>query len=238
MGTIKNVEDIKRYYDELYLEGQEKTMRPMEAYKVFIDILAPKRGGKILDIGCGTGYLLKIAQERGLTTYGLDISSEAVKIAKKASPKSCVFIGGGENLPFPNEFLDYIVCLGSLEHFSDIDHALHEMVRVLKKNGRSCIMVPNINYRFGAGTDQIEEKLLTLNEWKKLLEKNGMDVVKVKQDKYFAKQLTWRRIAKQKGFKGKLRLLKKKFIWAFIPLEEAYQFIFICNPNKPTGSIA
>jgi ubiquinone/menaquinone biosynthesis C-methylase UbiE len=220
---------IQKYYDDLYCQKQEKIMRPIGAFRIFLDHLDVKPGGKLLDIACGAGSLLKNAHDSQLTTYGLDISIEALKIARKTSPSSKLFLGLGEQLPFPNDYFDYITCLGSLEHFADIDSGLKEMVRVSTKYAKFCIMVPNVNYKFGAGTDQIEEKLLTLEQWKSILKKNGLKIIKIKQDKYFSNVLSPKKILAQKGLKGKLRMFKRKMLWIFMPLSETYQFIFICN---------
>jgi len=229
METEYDQVTVKKYYDDLYCKNQEKTMRPIGTYKIFLDYLDVKPGGKLLDIACGPGNLLKNAQDAQLTTYGLDISIEALKIAHKTSPNSKIFLALGEHLPFSNDYFDYITCLGSLEHFADIDLALKEMVRVASKYAKYCIVVPNINYKFGAGTDQIEEKLLTLDQWKNILQKNGLKIVKIKQDKYFSKVLSPKKILSQKGLKGKLRLLKRKLLWTFMPLDKTYQFIFVCD---------
>jgi len=48
-----------------------------------LDYLGAQKGRKLLDVGCGTGFLLLAAFKRGLKTYGIDISEEAIKIAKK-----------------------------------------------------------------------------------------------------------------------------------------------------------
>jgi len=52
----------------------ENAWRTFEAYPFFLDYLNVKSGEKLLDIGCGTGYLLKATDQRGLQTYGVDIS--------------------------------------------------------------------------------------------------------------------------------------------------------------------
>jgi SAM-dependent methyltransferase len=229
MATEPDPKEIREYYDELYEKEQEESMRPIESYGVFIKMIYPTKGGRLLDIGCGPGNLLKKAEDHGLASYGLDISVEALKIAKRNSPNSKLFLASGERLPFASDFFDYITCMGSLEHFTDMDMALKEMLRVAKPDAKFCIMVPNINYIFGAGTGQIEEKLLTLGEWSKILEKNGMRIVKIKQDKYFGKAITLKKIITQNSLKGKLRLAKRKLLWMFMPLEKTYQFIFLCK---------
>ena len=96
METKYDQRTIKKYYDDLYCQKQEKTVRPIEAYRIFLDHLDVKPGGKLLDIACGTGNLLKNAHDSQLTTYGLDISIEALKIACKTSPSSKLFLGLGE----------------------------------------------------------------------------------------------------------------------------------------------
>ena len=80
-----------------------------------------------------------------------------------------------------------------------------------------------------AGTKQPQEVLLSYNEWRTFLERNGLNIMKVKQDRYFAKHITIGSIMRQKGLKGKLRMFKKKVQWTFMPLRKTYQFIFICR---------
>jgi ubiquinone/menaquinone biosynthesis C-methylase UbiE len=229
MKLKADLDDTRKYYDNIYLEGQEYSTRPIDSYRIFLKILHPTKGGKILDIGCGPGNLLKNAEDCGLVPFGLDISFEALKIARQNSPKSYIILGIGENLPFPSNYFDNITCLGSLEHFIDMDMALSEMVRISKKDGRLLIMVPNINYRFGAGTKQIEERLLTLQEWKDILNKNGLQIKKIKQDKYFGKLITIKQFINKRGIKVKFKLILKKLFWIFTPIEQTYQFIFICT---------
>jgi len=80
---VVSEKEIKDWYNQRYATKGENAYRPFEAYHIFLDHLNIKPGRKLLDIGCGTGYLLKEADIRGLETYGIDISEEAVKIAKK-----------------------------------------------------------------------------------------------------------------------------------------------------------
>ncbi|MCJ7508538.1 MAG: class I SAM-dependent methyltransferase [candidate division Zixibacteria bacterium] len=138
--------EIKAWYDQRHLSSGENTWRPFEAYPIFLDYLDVKAGRKLLDIGCGTGYLLRAAHQKGLQTYGVDISSEGVRIAKKVSPDSQIIIGKGEDLRFPEDSFDYITCTGSLEHFLDMKKSIKEMIRVGKKDALFCIVVPNINF--------------------------------------------------------------------------------------------
>ena len=190
-----------------------------------------KLGRKLLDIGCGTGYLLKAANQRGLKTYGVDISNEGVQIAKKVSPNSHIVVGRGEILSFPDGFFDYITCLGSLEHFLDMERAVKEMIRVGKDNSLFCIVVPNVDsltwiITGKKGTEQrdINEHLLSLKQWKDLFIRNGFDIVLLSQDKWFMKITN---ILSSFNPLGIVKRTVDKLFWIMLPLRYTYQFVFI-----------
>ncbi len=222
---------IKNFYNDLYGRKKEKTMRPFYVYKRWVEFFSPQEGNKIFDIGCGTGYFLKASEEKGLKTYGIDISDEAVKVAKEIARNSQIEVGEGENLKYPDNFFNYISCLGSLEHFTDLEKGLREMIRVAKKGAKFLIIVPNINYLWDKvvgkkGTIQrdYKEELKDLNSWKKLFNNYGLKIEKIVQDKYPAE------IVKIFEYKNPVKILRRiiyRLIWVFMPLKYTYQFIFI-----------
>lgn len=221
--------EIEAWFNQLHATRGENTWRPYEAYPIFLDYLNVKVGRRLLDVGCGTGYLLKEADKRGLETYGVDISEEAVEISKKISSNSKILLGKGEQLKFPDNFFDYVTCIGALEHFIDIEKGVKEMVRVAKKDALLCIVVPNINYIFskfrkskGTSQQEINEKLLSLKQWKNILVKDGLEVLEIFQDKWpMPKKILTKNPLRFLG------LLIHKFIWLILPLNYTYQFIFI-----------
>ncbi len=223
--------EIKAWYDQRHLSFGENAWRPFEAYHIFLDYLDVKAGKRLLDIGCGSGYLLKAANQKGLQTYGIDISDEGVKIAKKASPNSEIIVGKGEDLRFPDDFFDYVTCLGSLEHFLDMEKGVREMVRVGKKDASFCIVVPNIDFLFwkvigSKGTKQqdINENLLSLKQWQNIFVKEGLEILRAYQDKWFMKKIN---IFSSVNPLGIVKRTIYKLGWIFLPLNCTYQFIFI-----------
>ena len=224
-------EEIKDWYDQRHRSLGEDAWRSYEAYPIFLDYLNATPGKRLLDIGCGTGCLLKAADQRGLETYGVDISEEGVKIAKEVSPNSEIVVGKGENLRFPDKFFDCVNCLGALEHFLDMSKGVKEMVRVGKDDALFCIVVPNINYLFWKiggekGTEQqdINENLLSLKQWKEFFIREGFEILKIHQDKWFMKNID---IFSSKNPVGIVKRIIHKLLWIFLPLYYAYQFVFI-----------
>lgn len=238
MAKITNKE-IKAWYDQKHLSLGENAWRPYEAYPVFLDYLNVKAGRKLLDVGCGTGHLLKAAEQSGLETYGIDISDEAVKVARSVSPNSKIILGKGEDLKFSDNYFDYVTYIGSLEHFLNIKKGIEEMIRVAKNDAFFCIVVPNTNFLFWKfknkkGTEQqdINETLLSLKQWGNIFINEGLVIFETYQDKWFMKKT---KIFSSANPLGVVRRTIYKLIWFFLPLNFTYQFIFILRKkNKET----
>lgn len=235
--NLPTEEEVKEWYNKKYAAKGIDSYRPYDAYPVFLDYLRVQKGKKLLDISCGNGFLLKAAFLMGLETFGVDISEEAVKNAKQVSPKSFIFVGKGENLKFEDETFDYITCLGSLEHFLDMNKGIKEMKRVAKDNALLCIMVPNSNYfrwkksdKPGTAQQEINENLLSLKQWKTFFIEEGFKILKIYQDRWFVKGI------KVFSSKNPIKMAKKAFdklVWFFLPLNYTYQFIFILEKELP-----
>lgn len=228
--------DIKAWYNRLYKAKGLRSMRPYETYPMFLDYLEVKKGKKLLDVGCGTGYLLLAASQKGLETFGVDISEEAVNIAVNVSPKSIIVAGKGEDLKFSDNTFDYVTCLGSLEHFLDMDKALQEMRRVANEHALFCIMVPNSDFIFwkisgkpGTSQQDINENLLSLKQWKRIFLKNGFRIFQIHQDKWPIQEV---KVFSSLSPIGITKRVAQKLIWVFLPLNFAYQFIFVLKKAK------
>ncbi len=100
---------------------------------------------KILEIGCGTAttlyYLKKIYPKA--ECFGVDISEEALKMARELNPEGKFEVGNAFNLQFKEEF-DLVYSVGLLEHFSreDATKIYNEHKKAAKTGGLVSIIVP------------------------------------------------------------------------------------------------
>ena len=96
---------------------------------------------KILDIGCGKGYLLYDLSQRlpDAQIHGIDISNYAIENAKP-EVKNKLIQGNATKLPWPNNFFDLVISINTLHclHIYDLEIALKEMERVGKKQIFMC----------------------------------------------------------------------------------------------------
>lgn len=106
------------------------------------EILNQYAKGRILDIGCGIGKHLgsiKNFEEK----YGIDPSELAIKEAKKEFPECKFIVGSAYNLPFADNFFDFVYSIDVIEHLKEPEKMLKEAKRVLKKGGIFILQTPN-----------------------------------------------------------------------------------------------
>ncbi len=93
--------------------------------------------GQLLDVGCGTGFLLSLAQKKGFTVTGVDPSSGMLDQAKQnhSLEKQNLVCAGADDLPFKDEQFSHVIASGSLVYVQNMQKAAEEISRVLKKGG-------------------------------------------------------------------------------------------------------
>jgi ubiquinone/menaquinone biosynthesis C-methylase UbiE len=98
------------------------------------------RPGAILDVGCGTGKLLKSAEARfpGAKLVGVDAAIEMVKYAQTSNPTGTIQFqrATAEELPFPNASFDLVFSTMTFHHWSNQTKGIAEVARVLTPGGR------------------------------------------------------------------------------------------------------
>lgn len=180
-----SLKQVQTAYDQLY---RQSWLPPNDAlFDWLIQKMDVHSGSSMLDIACGDAKFSQYAYRYGLKYHGIDISYEA---ANQVADRS-VLVGDSAALPFPNNYFRYVTCIGSLEHALDIEQGVREMARVLKPDGKACILVPNAFsltwnmlhvWRTG---DIFEEdgqpiqRFGTRGAWERLLTNNGLNTVHV-----------------------------------------------------------
>ena len=97
--------------------------------------------GKVLDIGCGVGDFLHVMEKNGWETTGIEPSEDAKAIARKRMKAKLLSPEEIEQLP--DESFDLITMWHVLEHVDDLKTEVHHLHRVVKKEGRLVLALPN-----------------------------------------------------------------------------------------------
>ncbi len=101
-----------------------------------------KPGDRILDVGCGKGFLLHDFTQvvPGVEVVGIDISDYAIANAKE-EVKDCVRVGNANKLDFPDKSFDLVISLNTIHNLYCFDcfEALKEIERVGRHDKYICV---------------------------------------------------------------------------------------------------
>lgn len=235
-----------RWHKTVYQLDIEESMKSFSyLHKMAIGFLkiSDKTRGKLLDVACGKGLLLKEIKKINshIQLYGSDISGYAINSARKIVPGAKFSIDDGEKLNLKSDQFDYVSCLGGLEYYHNSINGASEISRVLKKDGTAVIFVPNLMFagyvwlalRYGSmpthggigkNGEQIYdynyEKFYTYQGWRKILEKGGLRIKTASVYSY---------IGSTRFASPLLLRIYNAFLYRIIPFNLGYSFIFVCT---------
>lgn len=102
--------------------------------------------GRLLDVGCGEGFIIDFVRNRVTKTYGLDKSVKCLKrAANKGIITKCIDLDN-ERIPYGDNYFDVVICLDVIEHIRDPIKLLKDIFRVLKLEGKLILSAPNIRF--------------------------------------------------------------------------------------------
>jgi SAM-dependent methyltransferase len=151
LNPMLSDEELSALYPADYFAYQDKFQR--RRWKEFVKTLLGYSigtrdpefpvAGRMLDLGCGTGWFLRDMRDKGWDVYGVEINSAAAELGRKAAALN-IFAGTLRQADFPSNFFDYIRANHSFEHISCPGETLDEIHRILRPDGRLLIGVPNV----------------------------------------------------------------------------------------------
>jgi 2-polyprenyl-3-methyl-5-hydroxy-6-metoxy-1,4-benzoquinol methylase len=161
----------------------EERERRLENCKAELRHILALEPGRILDVGCGVGYLLS-ALPAQWEKHGSELSQFA---ARQASEHGKIHLGPLEAAGYPTGHFDVVVLYHVIEHMPDPVSALREAYRILKPGGHMIIGTPDFDSacarRFGENFrmlhDETHTSLFSCESLRRLLLDTGLCVESV-----------------------------------------------------------
>ena len=113
--------------------------------------------GKLLDVGCGTGYGTSfLCDYLPLKVTGIDNNDGAIKFAKKNYARKRLMFKkmDAQELKFPKNFFDSVISLELIEHLEKPEKLLRGVRKILRKNGVFVVSTPNKKAELGKSKKQ------------------------------------------------------------------------------------
>ena len=110
-------------------------------------LLGDVAGQRVVDFGCGSGANTVLLANRGAHVWGVDISEDLLRIARRrmvvaGRPDGATFIAASaHDMPFPDESIDIVFGMAILHHL-DLELVSREIHRVLRRGGRAIFKEP------------------------------------------------------------------------------------------------
>ncbi|MGD1074145.1 MAG: methyltransferase domain-containing protein [Bryobacteraceae bacterium] len=152
-----------------------------------LDLLDPKPGERILDLGCGTGHLTAQMAERGAQATGLDASASMIAQARQNYPKLKFALGDARQFEAPDPY-DAVFSNAALHWIQDAESVVTTVARALKPGGRFVLEMgaKQNNARIAQALDTVLRErgyaprspwyYPTAGEYATLLERHGFEI--------------------------------------------------------------
>jgi len=194
--NYKYINDIKCYAPELANENSEY---PKEVFKILFKAESTnfwfvsrnkiiqrlfkkhlgKQPSKVLEIGCGTGYVLKGLEETfsNYELVGSEIHLEGIKFAKERLPNIDFIQLDATNMPF-EDLYDAVGAFDVLEHIDEDELVMKQVHKSLKEGGLFFISVPQYQWMWSINDDiAYHKRRYSRKELKEKLSNSGFEVI-------------------------------------------------------------
>src|SRR5260370_470649 len=175
------------WYEQMY-SGRDERLLPLEpGHKYFLaDPLAP-RGGRLLDIGCGTGNFLSAARDRGYGVTGMELDRKAARFAKERLGLQSVFPLTISEFVDRNaeERFDVVTFFEVLEHQAAPAQFVQKERTCLRSAGMISLSMPH-RERWVTATDALDYPPNHFSRWnaaalKNFLSLQGFEVLSIRE---------------------------------------------------------
>src|SRR5574344_10990 len=185
------------------LQERDKVLKNLKSEISFINNLSPS---KILDVGCGLGFLLSALDDRH-EKFGVEISSFASKYAGKYAQK--IYNEPFEDIDFGDENFDCVISHHVIEHVENTEIFLKKNHSILKKDGILILSTPDFesvcaklfkkNYRMLY--DKTHTNLFSFDGLKKMVTDFGFEISEVDFPYFETEFYTYENIQKMLKYK-------------------------------------
>jgi ubiquinone/menaquinone biosynthesis C-methylase UbiE len=226
-----NYNEISKIYDDVR-EGDVILINH------FLEGLPAEDFLRILDIGCGTGnytdLFQKVTQTKHYQVHGVEPSEGMIHKARQKNSQVIFQQAPADNIPAENRFFDFIYMTDVIHHIPDIHKMFSEIRRILKPQGKVCIVTQSHRQiearpivQFFPGTVRVDqERYPDIDEVSAAAQSAGL--IYLKQETLFEQEIIelgveYLELVRKKGYSMLHLLTEEEYQTGLTKLEKALQ---------------
>ena len=124
--------------------SQNRVVADDRLHRFLVAATGVDRGGSVLDVACGPGFLTLAFAEAAATVVGVDATTPLLQRAAATAAEHGLPVrfarGDVVSLPFADETFDVVACKFAFHHFPDPAPVFDEMTRVTRRGGRIVVV--------------------------------------------------------------------------------------------------
>jgi len=177
---MKKIQQTQEYTSKYFQERDHLDLHIAETIKI---IMQKNKLKKLIDVGCGTGKLVKFFNDNHFKAFGCDMYDDALKYARKINKKNTILKASAIKLPYNKNSFEIVTSISVIEHLTprEAKKFIQETKRILKPGGFLFLVTPNYAtpFRILQGkkwfgySDPTHINFYTPNKLSKVLKKNG-----------------------------------------------------------------
>lgn len=207
-----------------------------------------KKDGVVLDIGCGSGFLLDELSRRGVKAIGIEPNRDLIRLANKRNAALAIFEGRAEDIgAILKEKVRTAIMIDVLEHIEDDEGFLKILAPHIEDGGEVIIVVPAYQFLYGIRDQKYGHwRRYSKQMLRRRLQESGFSIVSIRNwnmlgvfpyvvsEKIFRKELeTSLRKKTDSTFGGFLqRILRAWFRWVENPVNFWFGLSIVCIAEK------
>jgi SAM-dependent methyltransferase len=197
-------EVIDAYYARYWINRKnirngDKKIRKLK--RILRPFLARAPGERFLDIGCNTGFGVEAARELGFEATGVDVSGEAIEIARELYGRNRFIAGTAQDFAATGERFDAILCREVIEHMPEVHTFMTALKSLLRPGGVLWLTTPD------AGHFRVPKKF---PEWKEVIPPEHLSFFNRESLDRLFRQYDIEILRKQLIWKPSLRVLARR----------------------------
>lgn len=181
-------------YGENYFQSHNYADRPLGRFSMYwfarryyarlVRRYAPRRGGRLLELGSGLGHLLGLLQD-DFACVGIDIAHYAAQQTLQNAPQAAVMVASADALQvFSDDSFDVVIALHLVEHLIDPATCVRHVQRILTEGGVFLFATPNPTYALrplkempdAIAKDPTHTNVHPPEQWRAWVEASGLSV--------------------------------------------------------------